>query len=407
VFLDPSLGAAPGHHSTVARNYRRLLAGRRETLFCGNVSGQSDCSVFSYRLEDAFRTSRHQAAWAANPVFAHAARTIANRFRRNRRMLVGPSAANAKPLTEEAYARLFRTFGAGRSLVQVWSRLAVGHGDDVVSLGVDPAMLCALAAAKPLLANAAGPRLHLVFMYPEEDFAVGAAEAPYWAIARDVAQAAFGVYTELDLHADALAGALGRKVDTQILPARLEPPQGCSCTEGFTVAVLGAGRWDKGFDALPAIAAATAERAGDIVFRIQGPAAGAGLEKAASMLAEMNNVTVLAPDLSEADYEAELARCHAALLAYDQRRYRRRNSAFLVDAQVAGRPIICTRGAALERAIAYGNGLSAETPQEFAAALVAMKAGYGEFLSAAQSRSRDFIAELRNGPLLRALEDPP
>ncbi|MCR6644444.1 MAG: hypothetical protein NVV62_07965 [Terricaulis sp.] len=229
-------------------------------------------------------------------------------------------------------------------------------------------------------------RLHLLFMYPEEDFLGPASEEAYWRLAGEVSAAAAGIYTELALHAEALSGKLQRAVAAQTTPVRIAPLRP-RANDAFTIAVLGAGRWDKAFDRLPAIVAATHARDPSVRFVIQAPAAAAGLGAPRDALGAMAGVALLPPSLDDAAYEEALRDCAAVLLAYDKQRYRTRGSGVLVDALIGGRPIIATADTALAREMAQGAGLTGEDPESFAAAITAMRADYPRFSRRRRKRS--------------------
>jgi hypothetical protein len=236
-------------------------------------------------------------------------------------------------------------------------------------------------------------------MYPEADFVGPNAADGYWRLARDLAAAA-SIHAETDAHAERLRDALGCEVGVQPTPVRLAPlppPRG----NEFTIAVLGAGRADKGFAALPAIAAAIHARASDGRLRIQAPAHGFAAELRA--LSAASNVVMLDADLTSEVYEAELAGAHLLLLAYDRQRYAERGSGVLMDALIGGRPLVCTAETALAEAITSGNGLAATGVDGFADAVVEARARYDALLSAAQAGSMRRIATLRGGSVLRAL----
>lgn len=394
-FLDPSLGPASGHHNIVAANYRVLLGGR-ESVFVGHRGSTVERAVFVHKLEQAFRISRYARAWVGHPLLARALH-LAARLRpaaKRRSLPRAPKAAIADGLSVEAYARLFSGLRAGAAI----DALDCRPGDDLVVLGVDPAVITAMHQRRGHFASI-GVRLHLVFMYPEEDFVGPRTDPAYWTIVRDCAAAGAKLYAELDLHAAAIAARTGASVTTQTTPVRLSqlppPPEG-----PFTVAVLGAGRWDKAFDALPAIVAASAPA---LAFRIQRPVPGVGLERYTRQLAAEPNVTVLPHDLSSARFEAELARAHVFLLAYDQKRYALRNSGVLVDALVGGRPFVCTEGTALARGIIDGNGIAAEGVSGIAMALSNAMETYPDLIAAAQRVSVRMGEQIRDGSLLRAL----
>lgn len=399
IFLDPSLGAARGHHGTVARNYGTLtLEGGREAVFAGHRGSAVEAPVFRHRLEDAFRVCRYTAPWMSDRRLARAAAWAA-RLRPARASL--PAAAEGRALDEARFARLFEGLRTCEALGAIFARLAPSPADDVVALGVDPAVLSALHARRALFEGVNAPRLHLLYMYPERDFLSAATEDAYWRMARDIT--AFSVaHAELSMHAQALAPRLTSPVGVQMTPVRLAPLPP-SLGGSFRVAVLGAGRADKGFLALPAIAAATHKVAPDVVLRVQMPVRGVGLDGAASALRASPNVCVLPAELSAEAYEAELAAAQVVLLAYDRERYAARGSGVLFDALVGGRPVICTAGTALAAEAAREASLTADGPDGFAAAICSACGREGELMAAAQAEARRRVATMRAGSLLTAL----
>lgn len=392
-FLDPALGASPGHHAVVAGNYRRLLEGKREVRFVGHRGGASEHPLFRHRLEDAFRVSRYGVAWIGDRRLARLAQFAAGVRGRALPAAEGAGRAGA-PLSDAGYRALFAGLDAGAALDALQVELRAD--DDVVCLGVDPAMLAALAARR---LNA---RLHLLFMYPDDEFLGPATQAAYWRLASEVAADAAGVYAELAAHAETLSGKLQRPVTVQTTPVRIAHVPAAQAQD-FTVAVLGAGRWDKAFDLLPAIVAASLVRDPEVRFVIQAPAPNAGLNAPLKALCAMRGVAILPPVLDAAVYDAALRDCAVVLLAYDKQRYQARGSGVLVDALIGGRPVIATEDTALANAMAPGAGLTGRDPESFAAAIAAMHADYPRFLAAANAEAARRLDILRDGPLLRAL----
>ena len=395
-FLDPALGASHGHHAVVAGNYRRLLASKREVRFVGHRGGESEHPLFRHRLEDAFRVSRYGVAWIGDRRLARAAQWIAGMRRQGRGLPAAEGAGRAgAELSDARYRALFSGLGVGAALDRLQAHL--NADDDVVCLGVDPAMLAALAPRR------LPARLHLLFMYPDEEFLGPATRAAYWRLAGEVSASAAGVYAELEAHADVLRIKLQSDVAVQSTPVRiaqLAPRQ----SEDFTVAVLGAGRWDKAFDLLPAIVNATHALDAGIRFIIQAPAPNAGLDAPLNALRAMAGVMLLPSVLSDEAYEATLRDSALVLLAYDKERYRARGSGVLMDALIGGRPIVATEGTALASAIASGAGGAGRDPESFAAAIAGLRANYSTHLAAAAAEAARRLDVLRNGPLLRALE---
>jgi hypothetical protein len=404
LIIDPSLGAASGHHAPLARGLGEMMDGA-DLVFAGACGGLVDrlragtafAPAFGYRLDDAFRVSRHANALMGRPL----ARLLADVTRGLRpKRAVSSRGAVAAPLDLPSYAALFQPLGAQAALAKLLQRQRWRH---VVSIAADPAILAALQALAPVFAHADAPKLHLVFMYPEADYLGPRTEAAHTALVRALLAwpNAPYLYAELAEHAEALQARFGAPVAHQILPYRARP--GARETAApFTVAVLGAGRADKAFDALPAIVAATQGRASDIQFRIQRAAPGQGLDGAERALECAPNVTLLPAFLDDAVYERELARANVILLAYDAGAYARRGSGVWLDAMLYGAPIVCVADTAIARAL-QGNGVSGCGPDGLAEAIVTARANEAA-LAATALRVRDATAaEIQHGPLLTAL----
>jgi glycosyltransferase involved in cell wall biosynthesis len=243
-------------------------------------------------------------------------------------------------------------------------------------------------------------------MYPEHEFLNARTEAPYFQLIRDMTRwpSPPSLYTELDEHAGELQRRLGAQVLRQILPYRVRPPRTVAAHDEFVVAVLGAGRADKAFDMLPEIVAATRVLDPSVQFRIQRPGARARLDRYVSQLEQEKAVAMLPAALDDDAYEAELARAHIVLLAYDPQRYARRGSGVLVDALVAGRPVVCVAGTALAGALGHGNGLAAEGAGGLARAVAEARGRYPDLLAGA-ARARDATMKaMAEGPLISALK---
>lgn len=400
IFLDPSLGRASGHHAMVAENYNRLIsrAGRR-ALFAGHRGTACDLPIFTHRLEDAFRVSRYVAPWVGSPTLAAGVRLL-------KRALVGSSHAalsryvNGKALARDDFVRLFTGLGVGRALDYLWREVAPEPSDDLVVLGVDPALLSALSQRHDLFSEG-GPGLHLVFMYPEVDFVAPAACSAYWDVARLVGVGAQSMHAERMTHAFELQHKLERAVGFQMTPVRLGPLESPPVAP-FTVAALGAGRADKGFAILPEVARVLVGIAPEVVLRVQMPERGFLSELSA--LRALPNVVLLESRLSDDEYERELVRAHALIMPYDKERYSMRGSGVLVDALIGGRPFIATEGTTLaDEGANSGAGLSANSAVGFARAVIQLRQAYPAVLGAAQGGAAAQIALMRNGSLLSAL----
>jgi glycosyltransferase involved in cell wall biosynthesis len=407
LYLDPSLGAAGGHHEALARGFADLLgggvdfAGAKGGALGPLVEGNRFLPLFAHRIEDAFRISRYGLLWVGRGAAANLARWL-SQFRPGRARSLPPAPAGA-PLDTIAFKRLFEPLGASRRLRDLLATPERWRA--VICIGVDPATLCALHDASAALSRPGAPDLHLVFMYPEHEFLSPRTEAAYFQLLRDMETwpRPPHLYAELGEHADDLQQTLGRPVRRQILPYRLRPPPPVAANGRFIITVLGAGRADKAFDALPEIVAATAARDGEIQFRIQRPAPRQRLEQYVRALARERAVTLLPAMLDAAAYDSELARAHVLLLAYDPLRYARRGSGVLIDALVAGKPVVCAAGTALAGELAHGNGLSGTGGAEIAAALVEARSRYPDLLSGAARARAEIVAAIAEGPLFQAL----
>ncbi len=400
-FFDPALGAAGGHHATVAANYRRLLHGARAVRFVGHVGAEVEHPLFRHRLDDAFRVSRYGVAWVGDRRLARLAQWGAGLRNGARALPAAEGLGRARSrLSAADYCALFSGLGAGEALDAFFASAAPGRDDDVVCLGVDPAVLAALVARRALFQG--GPRLHLLFMYPEEDFVTAATCEAYWALAREAASFSAHVFAEFEAHAAQLRSALGCAVSVQMTPVRLAPLPPPP-NEPFVVTALGAGRGDKAFDRLPAVAAETEARDAAVRFQIQAPARHAGLRAPLKALERMRNVQMLPAELTDEAYERALTEARVVLLAYDQARYRTRGSGVLVDALIGGRPAIVTKGTALAEAASPDAMLTGADAPSFAEAIVAMRADYARFADAAAKGAACALRTLKDGPLLQAL----
>lgn len=409
LYLDPSLGRAGGHHAPLARGFADLLgggiafAGARGGMFSGIPAHATFLPRFDYRLEDAFRVSRYGAAWAGRGAIADAARALSFLWPGAGRALPrAPKAGHA--MDGAAFKHLFQPLGAGRSLKSVLAEQTTWRA--VICIGADPAMVSALHGERDFFTALGAPRLHLVFMYPEHEFLNARTEAPYFELIRDMMQWPHppSLYTELDEHAGALQCRLGAPVLRQVLPYRVRAPRTAAAQDEFVVAVLGAGRADKAFDMLPEIVVATRALDPNVQFRIQRPGARARLGRYVNQLEREGSVALLPAVLGDDAYEAELARAHVVLLAYDPQRYARRGSGVLVDALVAGRPVVCVAGTALAGALGHGNGLAAEGAQGLSRALAEARGRYPDLLAGAARASAATVIAMVEGPLISALK---
>ncbi len=410
LYLDPSLGRAGGHHKPLARGFADLLgggiafAGARGGVFSGIPARATFSPLFDYRLEDAFRVSRYGAAWAGRGVLADAARGLSLLWRGAARALPRmPQAGGAMDVA--AFKHLFGSLRAGSALRSVLPKQDPWRA--VICIGGDPAMVSALHGERDFFAAPGAPRLHLVLMYPEHEFLNARTEAPYFQLIRDMTQWSRPpiLYTELDEHAGDLQRRLGAPVLKQVLPYRVRAPRAPAAAQGgFVVAVLGAGRADKAFDMLPAIVAATRVLDPAVQFRIQRPGARARLGRYVNQLEREQSVALLPAVLDDDAYEAELARAHIVLLAYDPQRYARRGSGVLIDALVAGRPVVCVADTALAGALGHGNGLAAEGAEGLARALAEARGRHADLLAGADRARAATVKAMAEGPLVSALK---
>jgi glycosyltransferase involved in cell wall biosynthesis len=367
------------------------------------VGGAPFVAVFPYMMEDVFRVTVHGKAWMAHRQLVAPARAL-------KKLLGGksgpPSAPTyaAAPLPAADCIRLVAPLGAGAALDRIADELKPGPEDDVILLNADPALIAALTERRAKWLGDDAPRLHIAFMYPEEEIFGGATGSGFLDLYQQLRAPNVRFYAESEPHAEALALMLAAPVAPIMTPVRIDPlppPPDAS----FRVAALGGGRIDKGFLHLPAIAAALAKRAPDIRFAVQAASPDAGLGQTAEALARLPNVDLLPYRLSDERYAEELTRAHVLLTPYDAKSFAKRGSGVAVDAVIGGRPLICTKGSALETTIASGNGLAAEGADGFADAIVTARADYARLYDAAQARSRAALDEIRNGPLIRALSE--
>jgi glycosyltransferase involved in cell wall biosynthesis len=181
----------------------------------------------------------------------------------------------------------------------------------------------------------------------------------------------------------------------------------------FTIGVLGQLRRDKGKYRLGPILAEffglmrRAEFPLPIEVRIQSDARLFRTLHLRGLLAsrlgrEMKRVHVIPTGTSNKEFVDQMRRCDVILLPYMREDYERRGSGIAIDAVAHGVPFVCTAGTAMCELLGSGNGLSADTNQEFAACLRLLAEHRDRFRAAAHEaavRAREW----RSNSLLAAL----
>lgn len=102
------------------------------------------------------------------------------------------------------------------------------------------------------------------------------------------------------------------------------------------------------------------------------------------------NVTIefLPAELSPAAFVECLESAHVALLPYWVSRYGKRGSGMVTDSVLARKPIVHTRGLSMSKYLNSGNAIAAESPEQFASALVAVAKDWHLFRKGAEDAAK-------------------
>ena len=222
---------------------------------------------------------------------------------------------------------------------------------------------------------------------------------------------------------DAMGDAVGlhdKARESYRLAQALKPARGeqAGTGNGFTVAALGRGRRDKGWDLLPVIVAAFNDRHGgaNARFIAQAPREMDGLDDERQAMAGHANVELL-PEIIETDaLDALVASADVVLLPYNKGVYRNRGSAFCWQASAGAVPMVVAAGTALEESLIasdeldadeitlhngggataiYANGIATSTPDGYADAIATIMNNAERFASGARlARERYYRASV-------------
>jgi len=148
----------------------------------------------------------------------------------------------------------------------------------------------------------------------------------------------------------------------------------------FRVGVLGAPRSEKGSHRIPSIVRATAERCAaeglhPIEFILQGSTKDFAASGVYGELTDFGidggvRVKPVNDRLSPDEFKKMFESLDAVLLPYDISVYGLQGSGVIQDALLAQKPIIYSKGMAMQRLLSYGNACNAETNEEFAVAII-------------------------------------
>ena len=102
------------------------------------------------------------------------------------------------------------------------------------------------------------------------------------------------------------------------------------------------------------------------------------------------NVTIefLPTELSPAAFVECLESAHVVMLPYWVSRYGKRGSGMVTDGVLARKPIVHTRGLSMSKYLKLGNAMSAEGPEQFANALVAVAKDWHQFRKGADDAAK-------------------
>jgi len=174
--------------------------------------------------------------------------------------------------------------------------------------------------------------------------------------------------------------------------------------DAFVISSLGPARLEKGFDKLPDIIRAWRAKAQDasappVHFALHAAPQIIGrdprIAKALETIRAENDgsITLIEGTLSEGEYAALLDASDAVILPYDAEMYGVRSSGALAEALGAGKVIIARRGSYPARRIEPGAGECAETPAEYAAAMLKIVSDAASYRDAAAHAAARYARE--------------
>jgi hypothetical protein len=184
--------------------------------------------------------------------------------------------------------------------------------------------------------------------------------------------------------------------------------------ERFRIGVFGEPRPEKGSSRIPAITTALAQKAvagsaGRLEIVVQGSAADFQTHGVYEALAEhqaSGGAVVVSPHdnrLSPQEFERLFASVDAILLPYDTSLYNLQGSGVIQDAVAARKPVIYTKGMSMMSLLDHGNGLAAETDQDFAEAIMRVASDPSAFREGTARAAAYLQHALAANPFLRAI----
>lgn len=219
-----------------------------------------------------------------------------------------------------------------------------------------------------------------------------------------------------------LADHLRREFDIPIiggfyLPCSVpigEAPEERVSNDRFRIGVFGDPRPEKGSSRIPGIATALAQRAAtgsasQLEIVIQGAAADFQEHGVYAALVEhqaSGGAVVISPHnshLSPQEFKRLFVSVDTILLPYNTSVYNLQGSGVLQDAVAARKPIIYTKGMSMMSFLDHGNGLAAETDQDFAEAIMRVASDLSTFREGTARAAAYLQQTLAVSPFLHAI----
>ena len=91
--------------------------------------------------------------------------------------------------------------------------------------------------------------------------------------------------------------------------------------------------------------------------------------------------------MSDAEFRQRVLESDILLLPYNTRRYRYSGSGIIIDGVLGLKPIVYSRGMAMQDLLAHGNAEAAETDREFAEKLLQVATDYSRYKQCAVNAS--------------------
>jgi len=115
------------------------------------------------------------------------------------------------------------------------------------------------------------------------------------------------------------------------------------------------------------------------------------------------NIEILPGHLSDLELSQLLSEVDVVILPYRPESYRLRGSGVGLDSIAHGVPLVVSAGCALGEFVANGNGLEAETDDDFVTAIVKIRDNYPSYLANAEHMQRASAEWLTDSPLLKRI----